>query len=354
MLDVYFEAEIWKTMLFGNSYQDYVIVLAGLIVLLIFFAIFHNIVLAYVKSWACKTKNELDDAFIEVIKAIKPSFYTFLSLWISVNYLTVHDSAQKILNAILIIWLVGIVVHAVQILIAYVIEKKVSDGKNEATKSMISLVNQVVKIVLWSFGLLLILSNLGLDVTSLIAGLGIGGIAIALAAQGVLGDLFSSFVIYFDKPFAPGDYITFGTISGTVEKIGIKTTRIRSLSGEEIIVSNETLTSSTVHNYARLKRRRMVFSFGITYETPLKKLKEVSDLTKKVIDGVKDATFDRAVFTELGDSGLIFEVVYYIEKPALTSFKQLHGDVHEKIKEAFDNEKIDFAYPTTVQYNINK
>lgn len=354
MFDLYFQSEIWSTVLFSNTYQDYVVVLAGLVVLLIVLAVFHNIVLSYMKRIASTTKNDIDDAMIQVIKTIKPSFYIFLALWISLNYLTVHPLVQKILNAILVIWLVAITVRAVQIFISYVIEKKIDNGKNEATQSMIALVNQVVKIILWSFGFLLILSNLGVDVTSLIAGLGIGGIAIALAAQGMLGDLFSSFVIYFDKPFAPGDYITVGDIRGTVEKVGIKSTRIRSLTGEEIVISNEKLTSSIIHNFKKLQRRRMTFSFGITYETPLKKLKNVSDLVKKVIDGLDDATFDRAVFNELGDSALIFDVVYYIEGPSIDTFMQLHSEINEKIKELFDKEKIDFAYPTTVQYTINK
>jgi len=195
-----------------------------------------------------------------------------------------------------------------------------------------------------------VLSNLGVNITSLVAGLGIGGLAIALALQSVLSDLFSSFSIYFDKPFQVGDYIIVGKHSGTVEKIGIKSTRIRASQGEEIVISNQELTSARVQNFKKLKERRNTTSIGVTYETSTDKLKKIPDIIKYIIEEEKNARFDRVYFTTFADSALVFDLVYYVKSDAYSVYLETQQNINFKIKEAFEKEGIDMAYPTQTIY----
>ncbi len=193
---------------------------------------------------------------------------------------------------------------------------------------------------------LFILENFGVNVTTLMAGLGVGGIAVALAVQNVLGDFLASLTIIFDKPFIVGDFIVVGDLSGTVESIGIKTTRIRSLSGQEVIVPNSDLLSSRVNNYKRMQERRVVFRMGVTYQTPLAQLKELAAKIRAVVESDKMARFDRCHFVGFGDSSLDFETVYFVKSAEYNDYADLHQRICLKIMDLMENEKIEFAYPT--------
>lgn len=206
-----------------------------------------------------------------------------------------------------------------------------------------------VKLILWIIGFLILLGNLGFDVTTALAGLGVGGIAVAIAAQGVLGDLFSYFVIFFDHPFTLGDYIVFGDKSGVVERIGIKSSRIRVLNGEVLIVSNSDLTSSRIHNYKQMQRRRVVQSLAITYETPIEKVRKVPQIIKDTILSVTTmggVVFERSHFQTFGSSALLFETVYYIPSPDYNLYMDVQQEINLKLLEVFKQEEIEFAYPT--------
>ena len=181
---------------------------------------------------------------------------------------------------------------------------------------------------------------------SLIASLGIGGIAVALAVQNTLGDLFASLSIALDKPFKIGDRIEIGEITGTVERIGLKTTRIRSINGEEIVFSNSDLLNSRINNFQSMERRRVQFSFGIANETPYGKIKEIPSFIQKIIDSQDQATFDRANFTEIGDFSLIFEVVYFVEGQEIKLFKNIQQSINLSIIQKFEEEDISMPYPT--------
>ena len=221
-------------------------------------------------------------------------------------------------------------------------------------KNILSLLSITMKVIVWVFALLLILSNLGVNVNSLIAGLGIGGIAVALAAQAVLGDIFSSITIYFDKPFEAGDFIILedGVTMGVVEKIGFKTTRIQALGGEEIVVSNSSLTSQKIHNYKKMQKRRIVVNFGVTYSTPQDKMKKIPKIVKSIVDSIKKIDFDRVHFKEFADSSLVFEVVYYVDTADFNAYMDYNQDLHLQIKDQFEKEGIDMAFPTqTIHLN---
>ncbi|MBP7792075.1 MAG: mechanosensitive ion channel family protein [Candidatus Goldbacteria bacterium] len=228
----------------------------------------------------------------------------------------------------------------------YFIRKEKDAAKVKNLKSILI----ILKVLIWGLGFILILDNLGYKVSTVLAGLGIGGIAIALAAQTIFGDLFSYFIIIFDKPFEVGDFIIVGDLFGTVENLGLKTTRLRSISGEELILSNSDLTNSRVKNYKRMYNRRAVFSIGVTYDTPLEKLKQIPVIIKNIITSLKNTKFDRAHFFQYGSSALIFEVVYFVEGSDYNKYMDIQQEINFRIKEEFDNLKIEFAYPTQTLY----
>jgi len=209
----------------------------------------------------------------------------------------------------------------------------------------------VLRLFLSVIAVLLALDNIpGVEITALVASLGIGGIAVALALQNVLGDLFASLSIVFDKPFFVGDFIIVDSYLGTVENIGLKTTRIRSLSGEQLIFSNNDLLKSRIRNYKRMSERRVVFSIGVTYETPADKLKKVPDMIRVIIDGIDKTRFDRAHFSAYGDFSLNFEIVYYVLDPDYNLYMDIQQEINLRIYRQFQEETIAFAYPTRTLY----
>jgi len=209
-----------------------------------------------------------------------------------------------------------------------------------------SLLGFGVRVFIWAMLVFIALDTLGFDITALIAGLGIGGIAIALAAQNILGDLFASLSIVLDKPFLIGDFIIVDDKLGTIEHIGIKTTRVRSLSGEQIVFSNADLLQSRIRNYKRMYERRVLFSLGVTYQTSADKLARIPVIIREIVEGCERTRFDRAHFHQFGDYALVFEVVYYVLDPDYHLYMDIHQTICLTIYRRFTEEGIDFAYPT--------
>ncbi len=342
--------EVWQYTFAGNTVLDFTITFGAFIGFLVVFKVFQVIVLNYLRKLAEKTETDIDDTLVSIVKSLKPPFYSFLAFYAATFFLVLSELLQKIIDVILIIWIVMQIIVATQILIDYIVKKKMGEEEDAAAENAIDIIGKISKWILWSFGLLLVLSNLGINVTSLIAGLGIGGIAIALALQNTLSELFSSFSIYFDKPFVPGDFIVIGDKKGTVEKIGIKTTRLKALQGEELIISNKELTSAQIQNFKKMKERRISFSFGITYETPVEKVKKVSSVIREIIESVDGARFDRAHFSKFDDSALNFDVVYYVGSGDYADYMDIQQNINIKIMEIFEEMGIGMAYPTQTIY----
>ncbi|MAZ40655.1 mechanosensitive ion channel protein MscS [bacterium] len=346
-LEQYISAEQLDISYFGNTLSDYLVTVVFFVGLLVVFKVFQMVIVARLNKFAKTTKTDIDDTLIKVVNSLRPPFYFFVAFYLALQGLTLADTLEKALTILLILWVVYQVVIAIQILIDYVVRKRMDEDAAEGhTESVVSLLSLLSKIILWSVGLLFALSNIGIDVTSLIAAMGIGGIAIAFALQNILSDLFSSFAIYFDKPFVPGDVIVVGDKVGIVEKIGIKTTRVRALQGEEIVFSNKELTSAQIQNFKKLEERRVVLSLGATYSTPTEKLKKLPTQIKDVIENVEKARFDRAHFRQFADSALVIEVVYYAGTSDYTEYMNINQSVHLGLKELFEKEGIDFAFPT--------
>lgn len=213
-----------------------------------------------------------------------------------------------------------------------------------------SMMAWVLRFALWSMLLLAILANVGVNVTAFVASLGVGGVAVALAVQNILSDLFASLAIGLDKPFEIGDFIVFESIAGTVQHVGLKTTRIRSLSGEEIVTSNTALLKSTIHNYKRMQERRIVFAFGVTYDARAAQLKKIPDIVRHAVETAGDTRFDRAHFKEFGENALNFEVVYFVTSPDFNLYMDIQQRINLAILEELQNLGAAFALPTrTIQ-----
>lgn len=342
----------WDTIYFGNSIFDYTVMLLSFIVLLIVLKSVQGFALEHLRRFAEKTSTDLDDVLVKIIGSVRPPFSAFLATYLASRSIAMSGIVEKIFTAVLVIWITYQIIVAIEIFIDYVItrrERENGDGNSAA----MHLASVFLKTLIWIFALLTALSNLGVNVTSLVAGLGIGGIAIALAAQNILGDLFSGLTIYLDKPFAVGDSIKVGETIGTVEKVGMKTTRVRAQQGEEIIFPNKDIASAQIHNMARMKERRVAFSFGVTYETDDKKLTKIPAWVKEIIEHEPNTRFDRTHFKEFGDSALLFEVVYFVTSSDYPLHMDARQNINLAIREKLGKEKVHIAYPTQTVHMKN-
>lgn len=350
MINQYFPSPYWAKILLGNSLEDYFWALILFIVYLIIFRIFHVVILGRLAHTAKTTKGDIDDMVVEVLRTVKPPFYSFLAFYFALEALVFPVFARKVVTAVLLIWIVYQCISVADILIDYIVRKRIYKDHGDKARAATGAISIMAKLSLWSVGLLLVLSNLGVDITALVAGLGVGGIAVALALQNILGDLFSSFAIYFDRPFLIGDFIVFGDKMGVVEKVGIKTTRIRALQGEEIVISNRDLTSAVVQNFKRMQERRIVFKFGVVYGTKPEKLEKIPVIVKKAVESAGNTRFDRAHFFQFGDFSLNYEVVYYVLSPDYNKYMDTNQNIHLGIVKAFASEGIEMAFPTKTVY----
>jgi len=223
-------------------------------------------------------------------------------------------------------------------------------GTDPEAATTVTLLGFIGRVAVWAMALLLGLDQLGFDVTALVAGLGIGGIAVALALQNILGDLFASAAIVLDKPFMVGDFIVVGEHAGTVEKVGLKTTRVRSLSGEQLVFSNAQLLNTQLRNFKRMNERRIAFAIGVTYETPLEKLRALPGWLRAAVEAQPKARFDRAHFKSYGEFALDFEVVYYVLSAEFNVYMDTQQAINLAIFEKLAQEVVQFAYPTRTLY----
>ena len=337
----------WEKILWGNTIRDWVIAIIIIAVSIFLLRIVKTIVLVQLKKWSKKTNTTIDDfLLVSIEKSVLPFFY-LLSVYLGLSYLSVGEKGQNILRIAFLVAASFFVIRLITSVISYLVENFTRSQQDAETKRKQARgIVVIVNIIVWIIGIVFLIDNLGYDITTLVAGLGIGGIAIALAAQAVLGDLFSYFVIFFDKPFEIGDFIIIGDKMGTVDYVGIKTTRIRALSGEQLVVSNTDLTNSRVQNYKRMEKRRVVFSIGVLYETTADKLKKIPGIIKSKIELQPDLQFDRAHFFAFGDFSLNFEIVYYIPSADYNLYMDRQQAINLAIFEEFQKEKIEFAYPT--------
>lgn len=335
-------SDFFEKMLFLNSIEEYVIalsiVLAGVIVLRISRGLVHRRV--------SEARASVILYLMKLEKFIFPICYVFL-VFVGLHTLSIPLKAALFLKYAFSVAFTFLAIRLVSAAVgnavySYVSEEQESLEKRRQVRGIVI----VLTIIFWVIGLVFLFDNFGFNVTAVLTGLGVGGIAIALAAQTILGDLFNYFVIFFDKPFEVGDFIIVDDKLGVVEFIGLKTTRLKSLGGEQIIFSNSNLTSSRVHNYKRMSERRIVFSFNVVYSTALKTLEGIPVMIRSIVESQPLTRFDRAHFKAYGEYGLNFEVVYYTLDPDYNKYMDIQQSINLEMFKQFQARDIRFALPT--------
>ena len=311
---------------------------------------------------AGRTDNEVDDIAVLMLRATKAITLAVVALYVGALFVAVPPQADRLVALALTVLLTiqgglwGNVVISAWLAKRFGPGLAVGDVAGEAGQAMTvrgtgyGALGFIARLILWSVLLLMALDNLGIEVKTLVAGLGVGGIAVALAVQNILGDIFCSLSIILDKPFEVGDFIIVGDQRGTVESIGIKTTRLLSLRGEQVVFSNSDLVNSRIQNFKKMKERRVLTTFGVTYQTPSEKLERIPGIITGLIDGVDNARIERVHFHSYGDSALIFEMVYYVSSPDYVAYMDIQQDINLAMYKAFEGEGVDFAYPTQTLY----
>ncbi len=331
---------------------------AWLVAGVVFFVSFYG--LKYLRYWlqqdgAPGSLRQNNPLFKVLRPATRKTYFLFLlalALYSALYFLQLPAKAEQVIAIAvtlaifvqLIIWANSLIDHYAKVYS----ENRPPDDRTIGTA--LGLATFVAKAALLSLLVLLALDQMGVNITALIAGLGIGGVAIALALQNILSDLFSSLTIVLDKPFAVGDFLVIGDFSGAVERVGLKTTRVRSLSGELLIFSNSDLLQSRIRNFQSMNERRAVFHFGVLYETPYEQLVQIPEIVKEIVERRPMARFDRAHFQKYGDFSLDFEVVYYVKDRIYLTYMDAQQAINLELFKAFAERGIGFAYPTRTVY----
>lgn len=332
--------------LLQNTTRDYLWALGAFAGTIILFNLFKIIILKRLGKWADHTTTKIDDAIIKGVEDFGFLFYVLLGLQIAFQFVKLPSLLEQTVYYLTLIVVVYYLTRGLNRLVEQGIKSMAQSKDRDQKASVVQILIRISKGALWIIAFLLVLSNLGYNITSLLAGVGISGIAIAFALRSILEDLFSAFSIYFDKPFQPGDFIVIGNDKGTIQSIGLKSTRIQTLQGEQLIIPNQELTKARVHNYKRMEKRRRTFEFGVTYNTSSKKLERIPEMVEKIIKDTEMVKFDRVFFTEFGDSSLKFEAVYHVNSPEMKDALAAQQKINLVLKKKFNQENIEMAYPT--------
>src|SRR6188768_2412267 len=326
--------DILSRVYFNNTVQEYLIaaaiILGGMLVL----ALFRKIILRRLEKWADRTESNLDNFIIKAIENFAMPAVTFFIVYVGINYLVLSEKADKIIKIVIAAIITFFILRLISSVALQGLQSYVRrQGHGEEKLKQLGGIMLLLNIIVWSVGFIFFFDNLGYNVSAIITGLGIGGIAIALAAQNILGDLFNYFVIFFDRPFEIGDFIVLDDKKGNVEHIGIKTTRLKSLTGEQLILSNSDLTRSRLHNFKRMQRRRIEFTINASYTTPPNLVREVPVIIKNIITPIRGITLDRTHFLSFGEHGFKFETVYFVENSEYNVYADIQQEINLKILE---------------------
>jgi small-conductance mechanosensitive channel len=330
----------------GQLLAAFIVFAASMIAGWIVYHIFEH----YFSRWAKKTKTTIDD---EIIKNVKKPIYFLVILigfWYAVDQLAILDTYSVYIGYIFlaaeILLVAYIITRIINVLVSWYSERVVRKGKEQVSKNILIIFKRLLHLVVYIFAFLVLLYISKIDLSGALVGLGVGGIAIAFALQNVLADAFSAFSIFFDRPFEIGDFIVIGDDAGTVTHVSMKSTRIKLLQGEELVISNRAILDKNIHNYKKLQKRRIVFTIGVTYGTTIEKLRKIEGLIRKVIGGCQLCQIDRIHFKEYGAFSLNFEIVYFIDSSDYNKYMDIQQQINFGIAEAFEKEGIDIAFPT--------
>ncbi len=336
----------------NNQLNDYLIAAVILICCLILIKIIRRSAFKSLRKWAARSENIYDDAIIGILERDFVPIAYIASVYLAIINLALHPILDRAVKVTVIIVSTILAIRLFSAMVEYLIKVYclTYQRNNVNLEQSINALIPAIRVIVWLIGIIFLLDNLGFDISAVVASLGIGGVAIALASQGVLQDLFSYFSILLDCPFELEDFIIVGDYLGTVEYVGIKTTRLRSVSGEQIIIANTDLIGSRIRNLKRMRQRRVVFKFGVVYETNPEQLAQIPSLITEVIENTNNAICDRAHFSGYGEYSLDFEVVYFINTNDYLAYMNAQQEINLAIKTIFNEQGIEFAYPTQIHH----
>ena len=343
-----FDYDFLQYSILSNSLRQWLLAITTALVGFLVLRLVKTILSTRLARIAATTETRWDDLIVDTINRTGTVFLLLVSLFFGSLFLELPERVQTIFRAIVVIALLLQVGIWLTTIMVSVIERHRQQqlAKNPSAATTINAIGFMSKILIWSVIVLVALDTMGINITTVIAGLGIGGVAVALAVQNILGDLFASLSIILDKPFVIGDFLIIDEFLGSVEYVGLKTTRVRSLSGEQLIFSNSDLLKSRIRNYGRMFERRVVFSLGVTYDTPRDKLKQIPEIIRNAVTAEAKTRFDRSHFMKYGDYALQYETVYYVLSPDYNTYMNIQQSIYFAIHEAFEKAGISFAYPT--------
>lgn len=333
--------------LLGNTLWDYLLAAGTFIGALVALVVLRRYVLDRLQAWIQKTKGG-DELSVKLLGQVRVREGLLLAAYLATRYLDLNGRLDRLLSAVVVLALTYRAARILQIVSADALRRAVlpegtpAPAQQGTARALTYLTDALIVLG----GLIFALGALGIKVTALVAGLGIGGVAVALAAQAVLGDVFSAIAIFLDKPFVVGDAVSVDGLQGTVEHIGMKTTRVRSLSGEMLVFPNSLLTSSKIRNYQNMLARRVLFGFGVSRRTPADKIKRVVELVKEIVSRAPRVRLDRAHFKGIGEFSLDFEVVYHVLDADYNRYMDLNESIQLGILEALRKEGVELANPT--------
>jgi small-conductance mechanosensitive channel len=339
--------DILQRVYFNNTVETYLIFVVSLLVSFAILKIAIHFLLKHLTKWATHSETTSSDVLTRSVKRYLLPILYFAAFYLNTKLLTLGEFPTKLINIAMVAFVTIMMSVFLSTFIIFIFNKYWEKNTTESTNNLaVKWAGGLIKAIVWGLAIVLFLDNIGVKINTLIAGLGIGGLAIAFAAQSILADLFCFVTIIFDRPFEIGDFIISGDQKGTVEHIGIKTTRLRSLEGEQLILSNADLTSSRIQNYKTLEQRRVLFHLGVTYDTPLAKMKEIPGMIQRIIESMSDTIFGRAHFYTYSSYSLDFEIVYFVLDNDYNRYMDIHQEINLKIKEQFEEQGIAFAFPT--------
>jgi len=333
---------------YGASLKQWLVATAVLAAAYLILALLQRIVARRLEVLAARTETDWDDLAVEIVRRTRPYFLAAIAIYAATRILPPPPGATRILGAAAVIvvllqagvWGNGIIGFGAE----HYIRRR--SGADSGTRTTIRAVGYAGRFVLWGLLVVTALQNFGINVTALVTGLGVGGIAVALAVQNILGDLFAALSIVVDKPFVVGDFIVVDSVKGTVEHVGLKTTRLRSLGGEQIILGNADLLRSRVSNYRRMQERRVVFHLDVTYDTAPDRVQRIPAIVREVVSTQNPTRFDRCHFLAWMESALRIETVYFVLDADYNRFADIQHAINIELLRRFAAEKIEFAYPS--------
>lgn len=339
---------MFDTVIFHNSLWQYLQAAMTLTGIVLIFVLLKRLIVGRLQRLSKKTATDIDDFVLSLLSRVGFSVFFVVALYFTSQQLTMPQSLSTAIRYLMVIVVTFKAIIVLQEAARFGIQKAYRRGKAKEDPSadlIVSSLTGVARWCLWGLGLIFILDNLGVNITTLVAGIGIGGIAVAMASQVILGDAFSAVSIFLDRPFELGDFIIVGNQMGTVEHIGIKTTRIRSLSGEQLVFSNSDLTKNFIQNFKRMQKRRVEFSVRVSYQTPPEKAKKLPQTIKDILLRMKDVSIERVHLAKLADDAFVYQIAYYVNSADYGVYMDRQQELNFAIMDVFKREEISFGLP---------